>query len=139
MPIRITSMTLCVKEIPYAFNLVDGTELRTDQDFVEAHLFDTLNALACLLRGADEIHGGQFRQLGRFGTLLEVDRAIGEHGIAAALITIDFHTVFEVFEAAKAPGRCPSLRLLGGVGDPSRAAPGAYEDWRASFASRPRC
>src|SRR5215469_7197909 len=41
MPIRITSMTLCVKEIPYAFNLVDGTELRTDQDFVEAHLFDT--------------------------------------------------------------------------------------------------
>ena len=87
--------------------------------------------------GQMKLTDGELRQLGGFGTLLEVDRAIGKYGVGAALLSIDLHAVFEVFEAAEAAGRGPALRLLGGVGDPARAAPGADQDRRPALASRP--
>src|SRR5205823_11905317 len=122
----------------HAFDLLDRVELRTDQDFVETHLLDALDPPARLVRRADEIDRGQLRQLGRFGALLEIDRAIRQHGIGATLLAIKLYAEFKVFEAAVAAGRGPSLRLLGGVGDPTRAAPGADQDRRTTLASGPR-
>ena len=66
-------------------------------------------------------------------TLLEVDRAIGEDGVGAAGLAIDLHAVFEIFQAAVAAGRGPALGLLGGIGDPARAAPGADQDRRPAL------
>ncbi len=46
---HVLRQPLGFEEIPYAFDLVDRAELRTDQDFVKAHLLDALDAPACLL------------------------------------------------------------------------------------------
>src|SRR5207302_9614239 len=108
-----------------------------DQDLLEAHLFDQLDAAARLFRRADEIDRRQLRQLRGFGALGKVDRAIGEDGIGAAGLAIDLHAVFEIVPAAEPAGRGPALGFPGGVGDPTGAAPGADQDWRPALASRP--
>src|SRR5467141_2147820 len=128
---------LRLKEIAHALDFLDGTKLRADQDLLEAQLLDALDALARLLRRADEIDRCDLRQLGGWGTLGEVDRAIGEDRIGAAGLAVDLHASFEIVPAAEPAGRGPALGFLGGVGDPTRAAPGADQDWRAALASRP--
>src|ERR1700730_4083419 len=125
----------CLKEISHSLDLVDRAELRADQDLLEAQLLDLFDAAARLLRRADEIDRGQLRQLRRFRPLGEVDRAIGEDGIRAACLAIDRHAMFEVVPAAVPAGRGPALGFLGGVGDPTRAAPGADHDWRSTLTS----
>ena len=45
-----TPRCLRIEEIPQAFDLLDRAELRTDQDFVKAHLLDALDTPARLLR-----------------------------------------------------------------------------------------
>src|SRR5438309_10076773 len=126
-----------LKEVAHSFDLVDRTELRADQDLLEPQLLDSLDAAARLLRRTDEIDRRQFRQLRALRTLLEVDRAIGEDGIGAAGLAIDFHSMLQVFPAAVPAGRGPALGFLGGVGDPAGAAPGADQDRRPALASRP--
>ena len=112
-----------LQKIAQAFDFLDCAELRTDQDLVETHLRDAPDAPACLFRRADEIHRGELCQFGQLRTLFEVDGQDGEHRIVAALLAINLHAVCEVFQAAEAAGRGPALRVLGGVGDPARAAP----------------
>src|SRR5215467_6938884 len=86
--------------IAYSLDFVDRVELRADQDLLEAQLLDSLDAAAGLVERADKIDGCQFCQLRRFRTLGQVDRAIGEDGVLAAGLAVDFHAVFEVFPAA---------------------------------------
>src|SRR6266566_7928148 len=128
---------LSVKKIAHSLDLVDRAELRADQDLLEAQLLDAFDAPARLLRRADEIDGGQLRQLRRCRTLGEVDRTIGEDRIGAAGLAINLHAMFEIVPAAEPAGRGPALGFLGGVGDPAGAAPGADQDRRPALASRP--
>src|SRR5271168_170682 len=128
---------LRVDEIANPLDLLDRAELRADQDLLEAQLLDAFDARARLLRRADEIDRRYLRQLGGLGTLGEVDRAIGEDGIGAAGLAIDLHAIFEIVPAAEPTGGGPALGLLGGIGDPSGAAPGADQDRRTALASRP--
>src|SRR6516162_3647919 len=129
---------LRVQEIAYAVDLVDRAELRTDQDLLEAQLLYSFDALARLVRRADEIDRRHLCQLSGLGTLGEVDRAIGEDGILAAGFAIDLHAMFKIVPAAEPAGRRPALGFLGGIGDPARAAPSADQDRRPALASRPR-
>src|SRR6516165_10923333 len=126
-----------VDEIADALDLLDRAELRADQDLLEAQLLDAFDAAAGLFRRADEIDRCHLRQLRGFRTLGEVDRAIGEDRIGTAGLAIDLHAVFEIVPAAEPAGRGPALGFLGGVGDPTGAAPGADQDWRSALASRP--
>src|SRR5207253_5003845 len=84
------------KEIAHPLDLLDRAELRADQDLLEPQLLDAFDAAARLLGRADEIDGRHLRQLGRFRTLGEVDRAIGEDGIGPARLAIDLHAIFEI-------------------------------------------
>src|SRR6266852_2771213 len=126
-----------LKEIAHSPDLLDRAELRADQDLLEAPLLDALDAAARLLGRADEIDGCQLRQLCGFGTLGEVDRAIGEDRIGTAGLAIDLHAMFEIVPTAEPAGRGPALGFLGGVRDPTGAAPGADEDWRPALAAWP--
>src|SRR5229473_1606086 len=128
---------LPLEEIAHSLDLLDRAELRADQDLLEAQLLDALDAAARLLGRADEIDRCQLRQLCGFGTLGEVDRAIGEDGIGAAGLAIDRHAMIEIVPAAEPAGRGPALGFLGGVRDPTGAAPGADEDWRPALAAWP--
>src|ERR1700730_311661 len=128
---------LRVEEIAHALDLLDGAELRADQDLLEAQFFDALDAPARLLRRADEIDRGDLRQLGRLGTFGEIDRAIGEDGVGAAGLAVDLYAGLEIGPAAEPARRGPALGFLGGVGDPPWAAPGADQDRRPALASRP--
>src|SRR5271157_3302338 len=128
---------LRVEEVANALDLLDRAELRADQDLLEAQLLDAFGAPARLLRRADEIDRRHLCQLGGFGTLGEVDRAIREDGIGAAGLAIDLHAIFEIVPAAEPAGRGPALGLLGRVGDPTGAAPGADQDRRTALASGP--
>src|ERR1700732_2696783 len=92
---------LRLKGIAHALALRDRANLRADQDLLEAQLLDLFDAPARILRRADEIDRRQLGQLGRFGTLGEVDRAIGEDRIGAAGLAIDLHAVFEIVPAAE--------------------------------------
>src|SRR6516162_464906 len=127
-----------VDEIAHAIDFLDRTELRADQDLFEAQLLDAFDASARLLRRADEIDRCHLRQLRGLGTLGEVDRAIGEDGIGAAGLAIDLHAILEIVPAAEPAGRGPALSLLGGIGNPTGAPPGANQDRRTALASRPR-
>src|SRR6202030_4777410 len=57
--------------------------------------------------------------------------------VGAAGLAVDLHANFEIVPAAEPAGRGPALGFLGGIGDPTRAAPGADQDRRAALASRP--
>src|ERR1700732_5292624 len=125
---------LRVEEIAHALDLLDGAELRADQDLLEAQFFDALDAPARLLRRADVIDRGEPRQLARLGTFGEIDRAIGEDGVGSAALAVDLHAGFEIVPAAEPAGRGPALGFFGGVGDPPWAAPGADQARRAALA-----
>src|SRR5947199_9702696 len=86
---RRSCRDLRVKEIAHPLDLLDRAELRADQDLLEPHLLDLFDAPARRFRRTDEIDRRQFRQLRAFRALLQVDRAIGEDGIAAAGLAID--------------------------------------------------
>src|ERR1700730_15830197 len=118
---------LRVEEIAHALDLLDGAELRADQDLLEAQFFDALDAPARLLRRADEIDRGDLRQLCR----------LGAHGVCGAGLAADRHSGFEIVPAAEPAGRGPALGFFGGVGDPPWAAPGADQDRRPPPSSRP--
>src|ERR1700682_4647272 len=92
---------LRLKEIAHPLDLLDRAQLRADQDLFEAQLLDAFDPPARLLRRADEIDRRYFRQLRRFGTLDEVDRAIGEDGVGATGLAVDLHAMFEIVPAAE--------------------------------------
>src|SRR6185437_16092358 len=123
-----------VEKVAHALDLVDRAVGRADQDLVKAARLDILDPSAGLVGRADEIDRGE---LGALRPLLQIDRAIRQHGVGAAGLAIGGHAEFEVIEAAIPPRRRPALRLLGGIGDPARAAPGPDQDRRAALAPRP--
>src|SRR5260370_24865191 len=57
--------------------------------------------------------------------------------MGAAGLAIDLHAVFKVVPAAEPARWGPALGFLGGVGDPTRAAPGADQDRRPALAAWP--
>src|SRR4051794_39354652 len=125
------------QEIADALDLINRVKLRSDQDFLKAHLLHPFDALARLIRWADEIDAGQLRQLRRFRAFLEVDRAVGEDGIGAARLAVDLHAVSKILQAAVPARWRPALRFLRRVGDPARAAPSPDQDRRPAFAAGP--
>src|ERR1700688_1983563 len=100
MEFLLEPVWLWFEEVAHPLDLVDRAELRADQDLLEAHFFDALDAAARLVRRADEIDRCELRQLGRLRTLGEVDRAIGEDRVGPAGFAIDLHAAFEVLQAA---------------------------------------
>src|SRR5438128_493187 len=108
---------LRLNEIADSLDLLDRAELRADQDLLEAQLLDAFDALARLLRRADEIDRCQPRQFRGLRTLGEVDRAVGEDGIGTTGLAIDLHAMFQIVPAAKPAGRGPALGFLGGIRD----------------------
>src|SRR5260370_5680868 len=57
--------------------------------------------------------------------------------MGAAGLAIDLHAVFKVVPAAEPARWGPALGFLGGIGDPTRAAPGADQERRPALAASP--
>src|SRR5580658_7733283 len=85
---------LRLEEVADPLDFVDRAECRADEDLLETHIRDALDALARLTGRADEVDRGQFRQFGRFRAFLEIDRAVGEDGVGAAGLAIGLHAEF---------------------------------------------